>query len=123
MESYTFGSPRSGNKAWANKYDRTVPDTFRFHNHNDAVAQTPWFMGYSHVRCQSRLDSYIDDKGEEVGLLYMPEENPISVFGRGTISPEVSATRLSFAHPRPDRAALDTHLIRSSANTSARIML
>lgn len=98
VESYTFGSPRSGNKAWADKYSQVVPDTFRFHNHNDAVAQTPWFMGYSHVNNQSRLDSYIDQGGEEVGLLYMPLDNPISVFGRGTISPDVRPSPSPLSH-------------------------
>lgn len=89
VQAFTFGSPRTGNKAWAEAYDKAVPDTFRFHNTNDAVAQVPWFMGYKHVQYQSRLDSFVDESGAENGLLYMPRDNPISVFGGPPISDEV----------------------------------
>ena len=89
VQAFTFGSPRTGNKAWAEAYDKVVPATFRFHNTNDAVAQVPWFLGYQHVNNQSRLDSFVDDSGAENGLLYMPRDNPISVFGGDPISNEV----------------------------------
>jgi predicted lipase len=38
---YTFGSPKVGNKAFAELYDRSVPDTFRLVNGADGVPRLP----------------------------------------------------------------------------------
>ncbi|MFQ5575826.1 MAG: Mbeg1-like protein, partial [Anaerolineae bacterium] len=38
---YTFGSPKVGNDAFAESYNRRVPNTFRFVNAADAIPQTP----------------------------------------------------------------------------------
>lgn len=48
---YTFGGPRTGNRAWAQGYDLMLGSrTFRFINEEDIVPRVPsWVMGYSHV--------------------------------------------------------------------------
>lgn len=80
-------------------YDACVPKTFRFHNEDDIVAQVPWFLGYTHVKSQARLDNRDAGDPTPAGLLYLPEANPISVFGDGTLSSEVRrvAARLQYA--------------------------
>lgn len=50
VEAYSFGSPRVGNKAFTESYNRRVPDTWRVVNGWDAVVglPVPW-QGYRHV--------------------------------------------------------------------------
>ncbi|EKV02396.1 putative lipase [Leptolyngbya sp. PCC 7375] len=50
VEVYTFGAPRVGNKAFAESYNRRVPNTWRFVNGNDVVSGLPrrW-QRYRHV--------------------------------------------------------------------------
>ena len=50
IEVYTFGAPRTGNKAFTESYNKRVPDTWRIINGWDAVAglPAPW-QGYRHV--------------------------------------------------------------------------
>lgn len=50
IEVYTFGSPRAGNDAFSDSYNRRVPGTWRVVNGWDAVAglPAPW-QGYRHV--------------------------------------------------------------------------
>eukprot|EP00892_Ulva_mutabilis_P001931 jgi/Ulvmu1/11739/UM008_0152.1 len=81
VDSYTFGSPRTSNEAFTTAYNELVPSTFRIHNHNDVVAQVPWFFGYKHVNNKMRLD------GE--GKVYLDQGNPVSVFGDGIVPPKV----------------------------------
>lgn len=49
MVCYNYGSPRVGNKAFAHRYNRLVPNTWRVVNNNDTVCTVPRLMGYSHV--------------------------------------------------------------------------
>ena len=51
---YTFGSPKVGNDAFAESYNRRVPDTFRFVNEADAIPQTPP-GNYRHVGKEERI--------------------------------------------------------------------
>ncbi|EFN50817.1 hypothetical protein CHLNCDRAFT_141758 [Chlorella variabilis] len=46
---YNYGSPRVGNKAFAEQFDALVPNTWRVANSNDAVALVPRMLGYCHV--------------------------------------------------------------------------
>ena len=92
IKSYTFGSPRTGNAAFAEACDAVVPDTFRFHNEPDIVAQVPFFFGYKHVKCQARL--------HDGGTIFLREDNPISVFDDGTIPPQVRPHRGRLSIPR-----------------------
>ena len=50
VEAYSFGSPRVGNSAFVDSYNRRVPDTWRVVNGWDAVAGLPTlWQGYRHV--------------------------------------------------------------------------
>jgi triacylglycerol lipase len=54
IQSCTFGSPKVGNKAFVESYQRRVPDTWRFVYGRDAVVGLPrWWQGdYEHVERQ-----------------------------------------------------------------------
>ena len=56
VEAYTFGSPRVGNDAFSDSYNRRVPDTWRIINGWDAVVglPAPW-QGYRHVDTANKL--------------------------------------------------------------------
>ncbi|MBE9079221.1 lipase family protein [Romeria aff. gracilis LEGE 07310] len=57
VESYTFGSPRVGNAAFAESYNRRVPHTWRVVHGWDLVVglPRPW-QGYRHVDQAVKLD-------------------------------------------------------------------
>jgi triacylglycerol lipase len=57
IEAYSFGSPRVGNPAFVESYNRRVPDSWRVVNGWDAVAglPAPW-QGYRHVEAPIRLE-------------------------------------------------------------------
>ena len=57
VEAYTFGSPRVGNGAFADSYNRRVPDTWRVVNGWDAVVglPVPW-QGYRHVDTDVKME-------------------------------------------------------------------
>lgn len=46
---YNYGSPRVGNKPFADAFAELVPDAWRVHNAADVVAAVPRLMGYCHV--------------------------------------------------------------------------
>lgn len=50
VQSFLFGAPRTGNRAWAAEYDAAFPDTWRVVNCGDLVTRLPrpW-MSYWHV--------------------------------------------------------------------------
>lgn len=56
IEVYTFGAPRVGNPAFAESYNRRVPETWRVVHGWDAVAglPVPW-QGYRHVEKAIKL--------------------------------------------------------------------
>ncbi|MEA5462957.1 lipase family protein [Leptothoe sp. PORK10 BA2] len=58
VETYTFGAPRVGNKAFVASYNRRVPNTWRFVNGNDVVSGLPrrW-QNYDHVDTRIRLNA------------------------------------------------------------------
>ncbi len=57
VEAYTFGSPRVGNDAFTDSYNRRVPDTWRVVNGWDAVVglPVPW-QGYRHVDADVKIE-------------------------------------------------------------------
>ncbi|XP_065862927.1 uncharacterized protein [Euphorbia lathyris] len=46
---YNFGSPRLGNRKFAEVYNQKVKDTWRVVNHRDIIPTVPRLMGYCHV--------------------------------------------------------------------------
>lgn len=46
---YNFGSPRVGNKKFAQVYNEKVKDSWRVVNHRDIIPSVPRLMGYCHV--------------------------------------------------------------------------
>ncbi|KAI5649963.1 hypothetical protein M9H77_35968 [Catharanthus roseus] len=46
---YNFGSPRVGNKKFAEAYNKKVKDSWRVVNHRDIIPTVPRLMGYCHV--------------------------------------------------------------------------
>nr|XP_043613679.1 uncharacterized protein LOC122585619 [Erigeron canadensis] len=46
---YNFGSPRVGNKKFAEVYNEKVKDSWRVVNHRDIIPSVPRLMGYCHV--------------------------------------------------------------------------
>ncbi|KAF5736689.1 hypothetical protein HS088_TW14G00839 [Tripterygium wilfordii] len=46
---YNFGSPRVGNKRFADVYNKKVKDSWRVVNHRDIIPTVPRLMGYCHV--------------------------------------------------------------------------
>ncbi|KAJ9555628.1 hypothetical protein OSB04_010242 [Centaurea solstitialis] len=46
---YNFGSPRVGNKKFAEVYNEKVKDSWRVVNHRDIIPSIPRLMGYCHV--------------------------------------------------------------------------
>ncbi|CAA3010544.1 Triacylglycerol lipase [Olea europaea subsp. europaea] len=46
---YNFGSPRVGNRRFAEVYNEKVKDSWRVVNHRDIIPTVPHLMGYCHV--------------------------------------------------------------------------
>ncbi|KAG0615812.1 hypothetical protein M758_5G068700 [Ceratodon purpureus] len=46
---YNFGSPRVGNKRFADMYNQAIKDSWRVVNHRDIIPTVPRLMGYCHV--------------------------------------------------------------------------
>ncbi|XP_074558925.1 uncharacterized protein LOC141814866 isoform X3 [Curcuma longa] len=46
---YNFGSPRVGNRRFAELYNKKVKDSWRVVNHRDIIPTVPRLMGYCHV--------------------------------------------------------------------------
>ncbi|CAK9216366.1 unnamed protein product [Sphagnum troendelagicum] len=46
---YNFGSPRVGNKQFADMYNERVRDSWRVVNHRDIIPTVPRLMGYCHI--------------------------------------------------------------------------
>ncbi|PIN05061.1 Triacylglycerol lipase [Handroanthus impetiginosus] len=46
---YNFGSPRVGNRRFAEVYNERVKDSWRVVNHRDIIPTVPRLMGYCHV--------------------------------------------------------------------------
>ncbi|XP_042517120.1 uncharacterized protein LOC122091317 isoform X2 [Macadamia integrifolia] len=49
VSMYNFGSPRVGNKRFADVYNGKVKDSWRVVNHRDIIPTVPRLMGYCHV--------------------------------------------------------------------------
>ncbi|GAA0185544.1 hypothetical protein LIER_32832 [Lithospermum erythrorhizon] len=54
---YNFGSPRVGNRKFAEVYNKKIKDSWRVVNHRDIVPTVPRLMGYCHVNQPMYLDA------------------------------------------------------------------
>ncbi|KAM0842410.1 hypothetical protein ACQ4PT_058395 [Festuca glaucescens] len=54
---YNFGSPRVGNRRFADVYNAKVKDSWRVVNHRDIIPTVPHLMGYCHVEAPIYLKS------------------------------------------------------------------
>lgn len=60
-EVHTFGSPRVGNVAFADYYNKLIPQTVRVVHNKDIVPHAPpSFLGFSHVGTEVWLDAESD---------------------------------------------------------------
>lgn len=84
--NYSYGSPRVGNRAFAEAFNSAVPDCWRVVNNNDAVAFVPRLMGYAHV-------------GHSVTVTadgsYKKELNTVTARGEGAAVQDVAAAVVS----------------------------
>ena len=55
--NYSFGSPRVGNRAFAEAFNEAVPNAWRVVNNNDAVPLVPRLLGFAHVGHQFKLST------------------------------------------------------------------
>uniref|UniRef100_K3Y5G4 C2 domain-containing protein n=1 Tax=Setaria italica TaxID=4555 RepID=K3Y5G4_SETIT len=62
---YNFGSPRVGNRRFAEVYNAKVKDSWRIVNHRDIIPTVPRLMGYCHVEAPVYL-KFGDSKDELV---------------------------------------------------------
>ena len=58
VTSYTYASPRTGNVAFAAKYNQMVANTYRVANELDVVPRLPLFPPYEHVMGEFDLKPY-----------------------------------------------------------------
>lgn len=59
LNCYTYGSPRVGDRLWAETYDKLRVPTFRCTHSNDPVPRTPSFIRFRHVGTRV----YVKDTG------------------------------------------------------------
>ncbi|XP_057772152.1 uncharacterized protein LOC130991777 isoform X1 [Salvia miltiorrhiza] len=64
---YNFGSPRVGNRRFAEIYNQKVKDSWRVVNHRDIIPTVPRLMGYCHVAQPVYLTA--GNQGDDVGDL------------------------------------------------------
>ncbi|XP_044500845.1 uncharacterized protein LOC123221926 isoform X3 [Mangifera indica] len=83
LTMYNFGSPRVGNKKFADVYNEKVKDSWRVVNHRDIIPTVPRWMGYCHVAQPVYLTTgYLKDALETMEVLkdaYQPD-----VYGEST---------------------------------------
>ncbi len=71
---YNYGSPRVGNAAFAQAYNRSIPNSWRISNKLDVIPRVPRLMGYSHIgnSCSVTPDGTCEVNGEAPPLLLNP---------------------------------------------------
>uniref|UniRef100_A0A1D1ZFV9 Lipase n=2 Tax=Anthurium amnicola TaxID=1678845 RepID=A0A1D1ZFV9_9ARAE len=80
---YNFGSPRVGNKHFAEVYNENVKDSWRIVNHRDIIPTVPRLMGYCHVAQPVYLASG-DLQNALVNLESLRDEYQGDVIGEST---------------------------------------
>ena len=101
--NYSYGSPRVGNKAFADAFNAAVPNAWRVVNNNDAVALVPRLMGYSHVGRMVRLTPE--------GKVYVNEETAgegqgVVDVAAAVVTSALAAEKLSLEAATPEEVGL-----------------
>ncbi|KAJ1271823.1 hypothetical protein BS78_06G155200 [Paspalum vaginatum] len=86
---YNFGSPRVGNRRFADIYNAKVKDSWRIVNHRDIIPTVPRLMGYCHVEAPVYL-KFGDAKDAQVNNNILDDEDQGDVIGEYT--PDVLVT-------------------------------
>ncbi|CAM6123105.1 unnamed protein product [Calypogeia fissa] len=116
---YNYGSPRVGNRVFAEKYNKIVKNSWRVVNHRDIVPTVPRLMGYCHVAQpiylaaeKSPVSDLLDDgyNGDVIG-----EATPdiiIDTFMKGeqTILQKLLDTEISMLRAMRDGSAVMQHM-------------
>ncbi|XP_024521809.1 uncharacterized protein LOC9643578 [Selaginella moellendorffii] len=79
LSMYNFGSPRVGNRAFADQYNKVIKDSWRIVNHRDIIPTVPRLMGYCHVAQAIYLSSL--EKTSELEEDVIGEATPGGIVG------------------------------------------
>lgn len=120
---YNFGSPRVGNRRFAEVYNAKVKDSWRVVNHRDIIPTVPRLMGYCHVEAPVYLkfgdlqDALVnkeildeEDQGDVIGE-YTPDVL-VSEFMKGEkqLVEKLLQTEINLLHSIRDGSALMQHM-------------
>uniref|UniRef100_A0A0E0H306 C2 domain-containing protein n=1 Tax=Oryza nivara TaxID=4536 RepID=A0A0E0H306_ORYNI len=118
---YNFGSPRVGNRRFAEVYNAKVKDSWRVVNHRDIIPTVPRLMGYCHVEAPVYLkfgdlkdalvnEETIDDEGDSIGE-YTPDVL-VSEFMKGEkqLVEKLLQTEINLLRSIRDGSALMQHM-------------
>uniref|UniRef100_A0A0E0KSN0 C2 domain-containing protein n=1 Tax=Oryza punctata TaxID=4537 RepID=A0A0E0KSN0_ORYPU len=118
---YNFGSPRVGNRRFAEVYNAKVKDSWRVVNHRDIIPTVPRLMGYCHVEAPVYLkfgdlkdalvnEEIIDDEGDSIGE-YTPDVL-VSEFMKGEkqLVEKLLQTEINLLRSIRDGSALMQHM-------------
>ncbi|KAF7009949.1 hypothetical protein CFC21_024431 [Triticum aestivum] len=118
---YNFGSPRVGNRRFADVYNAKVKDSWRVVNHRDIIPTVPRLMGYCHVetpvylKCGDLTDALAkeildEDQGDEIGE-YTPDVL-VSEFMKGEtqLVEKLLQTEINLLRSIRDGSALMQHM-------------
>ncbi|XP_044967140.1 uncharacterized protein LOC123427213 isoform X1 [Hordeum vulgare subsp. vulgare] len=118
---YNFGSPRVGNRRFADVYNAKVKDSWRVVNHRDIIPTVPRLMGYCHVetpvylKCGDLTDALAkeildEDPGDEIGE-YTPDVL-VSEFMKGEtqLVEKLLQTEINLLRSIRDGSALMQHM-------------
>nr|XP_034602885.1 uncharacterized protein LOC117863334 isoform X5 [Setaria viridis] len=115
---YNFGSPRVGNRRFAEVYNAKVKDSWRIVNHRDIIPTVPRLMGYCHVEAPVYL-KFGDSKDELANNGILDDEDQGDVIGEYT--PDVLVTEFMKGEKQLVEKLLQTeiNLLRSIRDGSA----
>ncbi|KAF8704159.1 hypothetical protein HU200_031654 [Digitaria exilis] len=115
---YNFGSPRVGNRRFAEVYNAKVKDSWRIVNHRDIIPTVPRLMGYCHVEAPVYL-KFGDSKDALVNNGILDDEEQGDAIGEYT--PDVIVTEFMKGEKQLVEKLLQTeiNLLRSIRDGSA----
>ncbi|CAL5068823.1 unnamed protein product [Urochloa decumbens] len=115
---YNFGSPRVGNRRFAEVYNAKVKDSWRIVNHRDIIPTVPRLMGYCHVEAPVYL-KFGDSKAALVNNGILDDEDQGDEIGEYT--PDVLVTEFMKGEKQLVEKLLQTeiNLLRSIRDGSA----